>query len=194
VPATQHRLSPPTFFPVSCKHSFPLRVSRHPHVQSWSISPTAPTAVLHPLLSFLPEGHHKITPSHLIFALTNNQSPSRISRSIHLNYGSPLTFPFLSRLKFTSPQFTSPSCFPSSPHWMLRSTVPMCLPSDGCRLSHALHLFRSTIHLHLYLLQQQHLNQIAHANTLPRAMSLLSRHASWLLHLSSISLIPQTLY
>ena len=71
-----------------------------------------------PLLS---SSGHKII--HPVFALTINQSSSRISRSIHLKHGSPLTFPFLSHLTFTSPQLISSSCFPSSPHWMLRHTL-----------------------------------------------------------------------
>ena len=127
----QHRLSPRHFPPFN---SFPLRVSRHPHIQSWFMFPLShpPPQLVYPSpyslsspFPLLSSPGHKFTPCHLISdALTPPHemlpiTSSQIPRSIQIYPRSHLAS------KFTSTQLTSPR-LPSSPHWIGRTTHHPC--------------------------------------------------------------------
>jgi hypothetical protein len=157
VPATTPALFP-DIFPRSQFNSSPLRVSRHPHTQSWITFPLShPPPQLHPLVSsLLSSPDHKITPCYLISALTDPphcDTQSHIISDLKICLSQIWISPhiFLSRLTLTSPQLNSPRlpCFPSSPHWVLQHTLQSShvLTADCYRLSHALQLFCPTVRI-----------------------------------------------
>jgi hypothetical protein len=163
VPATTPALFP-DIFPRSQFNSSPLRVSRHPHIQSWITFPLShPPPQLHPLLAlvspFFPRSQDHTC--HLISASTHKAPITSLgSQDLSIsNMDLPSHFPFLASTVAHSPHLNSTRlvfCFPSSPHWVSQHTLQSShvLTADcyACPTRFSCSVPRY-VHLHLCLLQ-----------------------------------------
>ncbi|KAH8989677.1 hypothetical protein EDB86DRAFT_1882654 [Lactarius hatsudake] len=171
--------------------------------------PMPRVSYIHPPTSspLLSSPGHKFTPCHLISdARQTSHAIPKCHQSHHLGSRdlsiSTLDLPsfhspphvHLPRPHLASPPFSPPRIGRST-----RQTLPCAYRLTVVRLSHALTCSVSRDHLHPAYsssgLPEQHLNPLnGICYTSPSRVSLLSRRASWLFALSSITLILPTLY